>query len=220
MMTGSGNHDYHKSLQGFVERLANDQVTTSKTGGGAVPPSVYHVTGRKYDKVIIQGPQGGAGSTPSVRYFVKHDTGRIFGAKSDLAPNDRWNFGTIYEAHLWDWSAYHGVPRDLENGVSQLAGVTQVGGYGQFRHFVNTSELDDHSSAASVDSSLDDADRPAGTGENEDLVLYVKIRTDGSLEIGGAAQESLTLQPNQWVWIRDLMSGIAELEDVSEHESG
>jgi hypothetical protein len=30
----------------------------------------------------------------------------------------------------------------------------------------------------------------------------------------------LTLQPNQWVWIRDLMSGIAELEDVSEHESG
>lgn len=83
-------------------------------------------TGRKYDRIIVEG---------EVRYFVvRYDvsetvkSGDIFGAKSKLAPNFRWYFGNLENVDKWDWSGYHGVP------VSD-ASVVQSKGYGSYKHY-------------------------------------------------------------------------------------
>jgi hypothetical protein len=83
-------------------------------------------TGRKFDKVYVDG---------KVRYFVARTdvktakAGDILGAKSKLAPNFRWFFGTLENADKWDWSEYHGKPVSDET-------VMQEKGYGSYVHYV------------------------------------------------------------------------------------
>lgn len=83
-------------------------------------------TGRKFDKVFLDG---------AVRYFVSRTDqgtdikeGDIFGAKSKLAPNFRWYFGTLANVEKWDWSEFHGKPIDDKS-------VIQVKGYAKYAHY-------------------------------------------------------------------------------------
>ena len=83
-------------------------------------------TGRKFDKVFVEG---------KVRYFVVRTNlkngateGDIYGAKSSLAPNFRWFFGTLENVDKWDWSEYHGKPVNDPT-------VMKVKGYGRYDHY-------------------------------------------------------------------------------------
>ena len=62
----------------------------------------YVETGRKFDKVYVNG---------KVTFFVARHSivgrfveGDIFGAKSKLAPNFKWQFGNLKNIDKWDWS--------------------------------------------------------------------------------------------------------------------
>ena len=82
-------------------------------------------TGRKFDKIYIGG---------GIRYFVvKSPTrgfnpGDILGAKSLLAPNFKWFFGSLENHTKWNWEGYHGRP------VSDTS-VLEVKGYGSYKHY-------------------------------------------------------------------------------------
>jgi len=87
-------------------------------------------TGRKFDKVFVEG---------RVRYFVARQDigtevkeGDIFGAKSKLAPNFRWYFGTLANSEKWDWSEFHGKPTSDKS-------VLPVKGYGRYTHYKRVS---------------------------------------------------------------------------------
>ena len=80
--------------------------------------------GRKYDKVIFSW-----NGRDEVRYFVERKTGTIYGAKSHLAPNMNWYFGTLSTAHLWDWSDVHGRPVNDDS-------VRPVGRYGPYTRYM------------------------------------------------------------------------------------
>jgi hypothetical protein len=98
--------------------------------------SVYFEQGRKFDKIMVaKYEHGSPETTAEVRYFVNKATEEIFGAKSPLAPNERWYFGTLSSINLWDWSKEpHGTPIDPAK-----AGVREVGAYGKYRHFEKAS---------------------------------------------------------------------------------
>lgn len=82
-------------------------------------------TGRKFDKIFIGG---------AIRYFVvKTETrgfipGDILGAKSLLAPNFKWYFGTLTNHDKWNWEGYHGRPVEDDT-------VVEVKGYGPYKHY-------------------------------------------------------------------------------------
>ena len=99
--------DYTKAANAFVEALT------------LAGHSAQYVEGRKYHKVKIGG---------SVRYFIDANSGSIYGAKSQVAPNFKWYFGTIYSTKLWDWSGFHGKP---VNDPS----VKRVKSYGKYEHY-------------------------------------------------------------------------------------
>lgn len=86
----------------------------------------YIMTGRKFDKVYVDG---------SVRYFVARcdvksaKDGDILGAKSKLSPNFRWFFGTLYTIDQWDWSDFHGKPVTDDS-------VTTIKGYKNYKHYI------------------------------------------------------------------------------------
>lgn len=125
---------YLKALQAFTDRVGEDQTRTlvESGGGNEYATAVGFESGRRYDKVIIGtlDKKLNPVESPQVRYFVERATGKIFGAKSELAPNLKWYFGTLDTAHLWDWSGHHGVPKDPTK-----AGVVEVGGYGDYTHY-------------------------------------------------------------------------------------
>lgn len=107
------NKDRSLLLQQFVTSIGADR-------------EPYIETGRKFDKVYVED---------KVRYFVARvdqgddiKEGDIYGAKSKLAPNFRWYFGTLANANKWDWSGYHGKPIDDPS-------VVMVKGYGQYNHY-------------------------------------------------------------------------------------
>jgi hypothetical protein len=116
------NKDRSILLQRFVSAI-----------GSAREPFIE--TGRKFDKVYVEG---------KVRYFVARmdmtvtptngvetvqvHEGDIYGAKSKLAPNFRWFFGTLAHADKWDWSDHHGKPVDDKS-------VLPVKGYGRYTHY-------------------------------------------------------------------------------------
>lgn len=106
--------DYISTLINFVQKLEEDQ---RKIRSGS---SVHYETGRKYDKILING---------GVRYFVFRENGSIYGAKSRLAPNLRWYFGTIENCEKWDWSGYHGKPVTDDTVI-----ITK--GYGNYEHYI------------------------------------------------------------------------------------
>lgn len=82
-------------------------------------------TGRKFDKIYIDN---------GIRYYVvKTETrgykpGDILGAKSLLAPNFKWFFGSLDTHTQWNWEGYHGRP---VNDTS----VMEVKGYGPYKHY-------------------------------------------------------------------------------------
>jgi hypothetical protein len=97
-------------------KAANTLIDTLISSGH---PTAQFVEGRKYHKVKIDG---------IVRYFIDANSGSIYGAKSQVAPNFKWYFGTIYTTNLWNWSDFHGQP---VNDPS----VKKVKGYGKYNHY-------------------------------------------------------------------------------------
>jgi len=87
-------------------------------------------TGRKFDKIYVDG---------KVRYFVARTQvgtarpGDILGAKSKLAPNFRWFFGTLETADKWDWSGFHGKPVSDDT-------VVATKGYRNYIHYVRKAQ--------------------------------------------------------------------------------
>lgn len=132
-----GSADYHSNLQTFLHILSEAQMKAHADDNTVKAIGVYHETGRKFDKVFIATINQKDKSAPAVRYFIRRTDGSIFGAKSPVAPNLKWYFGNVYEADLWDWSGYHGVPLDFdaETGESKAAGVKAAGAYGEYQHF-------------------------------------------------------------------------------------
>jgi hypothetical protein len=93
-MARNTNKDHAIKLHQFVTLIGLDR-------------EPYIESGRKFDKVFVEG---------KVRYFVARQTlpgvesGDILGAKSVLAPNFKWYFGTLDNIDKWDWSDFHGKP--------------------------------------------------------------------------------------------------------------
>jgi len=119
--------DYNLKLQNFVNKLTTDQKMGLHVRGYHSQIEgvfVYSVSGRKFDKVIIQ-----TGSSKSVRYFVDRADGSIYGARSHLAPNLKWYFGTIDRMDRWNWSDYHGRPINDDQ-------VRVAGQYGPYTHYM------------------------------------------------------------------------------------
>lgn len=116
----------------FTHRLSDAQVegASEDEQKRMVAVTAYHETGRKFDKVYVTKYLKGGGEEKDVRYFVSRADGTIYGAKSPLAPNLKWYFGTLDTIDLWDWSGHHGVPKDAEK-----AGVKEVGAYGEYKHY-------------------------------------------------------------------------------------
>jgi hypothetical protein len=127
------NDTYRAARKKFEEILSNAQARARfESGATKGTIGVVHDEGRKYDKILISyspDPEARAGK-PEVRYFVDRANGEIYGAKSPMAPNLKWYFGTIYEVEKWNWTGHHGVPLD-----EQAAGVRSVGAYGDYKHF-------------------------------------------------------------------------------------
>lgn len=116
------NKDRSILLQRFVSAI-----------GAAREPFIE--TGRKFDKIYVEDkvryfvarmdmmvtPQGGG-----TQFQVRE--GDIYGAKSKLAPNFRWYFGSLANVEKWDWSEFHGKPVDDKS-------VMAVKGYGSYTHY-------------------------------------------------------------------------------------
>lgn len=82
-------------------------------------PTAQFVEGRKYHKIKVDN---------KVRYFIDANSGSIYGAKSQVAPNFKWYFGTIYSIGLWDWTGFHG------QSVSDTS-VRPTKKYGKYTHY-------------------------------------------------------------------------------------
>lgn len=140
LKTRTINQLYLLALAGFVTRLSKDQ------GKAIEDNDVISVTasveaGRKYDKIILTtlskhpSKLGEAKAATEVRFFVERESGRIFGAKSPLAPNENRFFGTVFNAKLWDWSGKAGV-------AVNDASVVEVGGYGGVKHYAEAGSVE------------------------------------------------------------------------------
>jgi len=81
---------------------------------------VIKLPGRKFDRIQI---------SDGVRYFVNKKTGEIFGARSYIAPNLKWYFGTLDTVDQWNWSDYHGRPLDDTT-------VRAIKQYGPYTHYM------------------------------------------------------------------------------------
>lgn len=106
--------EYVSQFKAFLDLLAKVQDVKADPSG-----TVWFESGRKFDKVMIGN---------NVRYFVDRSKGIIYGAKSRLAPNMKWYFGTLSSASKWDWSGFHGTPVTDDS-------VKLVGEYGGYKHY-------------------------------------------------------------------------------------
>lgn len=102
--------DYPLKLQRFTEIL-------SVNGRAA-----YTITGRKYDKVMLQ-PAPSTAFAPW--FFVDRADGSIYGIRSHLAPNLKHWYGTVDTMEEWDWSHLIPTPKNPDN-------YTYCGRYGPF----------------------------------------------------------------------------------------
>jgi hypothetical protein len=100
---------YLKARDQFVARVEAQQGTLRAVEEG-----------RRFDKVV--DAKGHA------LFFIERETGTIYGVKSDLAPNFRHWFDTVYTAKNWDWAGPFPEPRKMD-------GYEEVRGYGEYRHF-------------------------------------------------------------------------------------
>ena len=91
--------EYTQKLDGFVKTLnAENQRVAGDT---------WQVeTGRKFDKVFVQGKHQKFG-----RYMVDRNSWTIYGIKSWAQINPRRIFGTIDTVAQFDWSGYTGNPK-------------------------------------------------------------------------------------------------------------
>jgi len=117
--------DYNLKLQTFVERLTTDMKQSLKTKGYLSQVDdcyAYFESGRKYDKILVSHAGG-----KSVRYFVDRKDGAVYGARSRLAPNMKWYFGTVDTQDKWWWGDFHAIPLEGANVivVGQYAGYTR-----------------------------------------------------------------------------------------------
>lgn len=116
------DYNFNLKLMEFVALLNSHQ---SNSAAKNTVPVITYISGRKYTKIIFVNSI----SDHTVRYFVKNSDGSIYGAKSRLAPNLNWYFGTIYNADKWDWSDFHG--RSITDDT-----VRVVGQYGPYTHYM------------------------------------------------------------------------------------
>ena len=91
--------EYIQKLEGFVNTL--------NTENQRVAGDTWQVeTGRKFDKVFVQGKHQKMG-----RYMVDRNSWTIYGIKSWAQINPRRTFGTIDTVTQFDWSGYTGSPK-------------------------------------------------------------------------------------------------------------
>jgi hypothetical protein len=91
--------EYIQKLEGFVNTL--------NTENQRVAGDTWQVeTGRKFDKVFVQGKIQKHG-----RYMVDRNSWTIYGIKSWAQINPRRTFGTIDTVAQFDWSGYTGNPK-------------------------------------------------------------------------------------------------------------
>ena len=91
--------EYIQKLEGFVNTL--------NTENQRVAGDTWQVeTGRKFDKVFVQGKHQKMG-----RYMVDRNSWTIYGIKSWAQINPRRTFGTIDTVAQFDWSGYTGNPK-------------------------------------------------------------------------------------------------------------
>ena len=91
--------EYIQKLDGFVNTL--------NTENQGVAGDTWQVeTGRKFDKVFVQGKHQKHG-----RYMVDRNSWTIYGIKSWAQINPRRTFGTIDTVAQFDWSGYTGNPK-------------------------------------------------------------------------------------------------------------
>lgn len=137
--------EYYENLLKFMARVENDQQRAlDEEGHTDRLAKIIHETGRKFDKVLLMvvkrdAIKGVKLGDARVMYFVDRATGKIYAPKSPLAPNTKWHFGKIENAHKWDWSGENG------RNVSDDS-VKEVGKYGNYTHYV---DVDDDLAAAS-----------------------------------------------------------------------
>ncbi len=122
---------YYAALKKFMERLSADRSRALAVAGAGDRDAVgvYNETGRKYDKVLVSAFVDGSPKRPEVMFFVDRDNGDILGPKSDLAPNPKRFYGTVFTAHQWDWSD---EPKPLDEAK---AGVVAARTYGKTTHY-------------------------------------------------------------------------------------
>lgn len=96
--------EYDKKLNDFVNMLSS---LTARSEDYA-----YLQSGRKYDKIVIT-----SANNHLVRFFVDKSDGSVYGARSRLAPNLKWWFGTIYTTDEWIWASYHPTPKNPDNFI-------------------------------------------------------------------------------------------------------
>ena len=76
--------------------------------------------GRKFDRVTIDG---------AVAYFVDRATWMIYGAKSAVQYNPRWEYGTLETATQFDWTTNRPLPNTPAEQVWDARELSIVSGY-------------------------------------------------------------------------------------------
>lgn len=132
MATQMVTPEYLIALDAFKNRLSESPVKPAAFPT-AFAISVQIDAGRKFDRVLVGfayvNDKGEIEQTPQeVWYFVDRFDGTIYGKKSDVAPNTRWWFGTIYTASDWKWTERCASPLHPEQ-------FEKVGHYGEFTHY-------------------------------------------------------------------------------------
>ena len=90
--------EYTQKLTAFVNALSTQNA--QHNGSWSLE------TGRKFDKVYLQGQHQKAG-----RYMIDRNSWTIFGIKSWAQINPRRSFGTLDTVVQFDWSGNTGIPK-------------------------------------------------------------------------------------------------------------
>lgn len=134
MATVQTDVKYMEARRAFQELLSHEQTRGHMERGSNIEAvAVYIDTGRKFDKVQISTKRKGKTRPDELQvvFFIDREDGSIYGAKSPLAPNFKWFYGTVYDADKWDWTPVRTArPKNEED-----AGVVVVGKYGEFFHY-------------------------------------------------------------------------------------
>ena len=111
--------EYTQKLDNFIKTLTAECIN--------IPGDVWQVeTGRKFDKVYLQGQHQKFG-----RYMVDRNSWEIFGIKSWAQINPRRSFGTLDVVSQYDWSGYVGMPKAGSSAetILQEAEAKSASGY-------------------------------------------------------------------------------------------